>query len=90
MGDYRDILYEVEAGAATITINRPEVMNAFRAQTVEEMIHAFTRAGADRNVGVIVLTGAGSRAFCTGGDQSAHGEGDGDGYGWRGLSCVPV
>lgn len=90
MGDYRDILYEVEAGAATITINRPDVMNAFRAQTVEEMIHAFTRAGADRNVGVIVLTGAGSRAFCTGGDQSAHGEGDGDGYGGRGVIGVPV
>lgn len=85
---YEDILYEVEAGAATVTINRPQVMNAFRAQTIEEMIDAFTRAGADRAVGVIVLTGAGGRAFCTGGDQSAHGEGDS--YGGRGVIGVPV
>ncbi len=88
--DYVDILYEVENGAATITINRPEVMNAFRVQTVEEMIHAFTRAGADPAVGVIVLTGAGSRAFCTGGDQGSHSEGTGDSYGGRGAIGIPV
>lgn len=88
--EYVDILYEVENGAATITINRPQVMNAFRVQTVEEMIHAFTRAGADPAVGVIVLTGAGARAFCTGGDQGSHAEGSGDGYGGRGAIGIPV
>ncbi len=69
---YEDILFEAKDGVATITINRPEVYNAFRAQTCEEMINAFKRAGWDQAVGVIVLTGAGERAFCTGGDLSAH------------------
>ena len=69
---YEDILYDIENGIATITINRPEKYNAFRAQTCEELIDAFQRAGWNRSVGVIVLTGAGDRAFCTGGDQSAH------------------
>lgn len=86
--DYQDILYEerpFETGTvATITINRPDRMNAFRAQTCEEIIHAFNRAGWNREVGVIVLTGAGTRAFCTGGDQSAH-EGQYDGRGVIGL-----
>lgn len=90
MERYEDILYEVTDGAATITINRPEVMNAFRVQTVEELIDAFKRAGADHEVGVIVLTGAGTRAFCTGGDQSAHhGSTSGD-YGGRGAIGIPV
>ena len=66
---YEDILYEVKDGVATITINRPEKMNAFRGQTCEELIHAFNKAGWDKKIGVIVLTGAGSKAFCTGGDQ---------------------
>ena len=87
---YNDILYEIDNGAAVITINRPEVMNAFRVQTVEEMIDAFGRAAADPGVGVIVLTGAGGRAFCTGGDQGAHGEGSGDSYGGRGAIGIPV
>lgn len=70
--DFEDVLYEVTDGVARITINRPKVLNAFRGQTVEELIHAFMRAGWDRSIGVIVLAGAGDRAFCTGGDQSSH------------------
>ena len=57
---YEDILYEVKDGVATITINRPEKMNAFRGQTCEELIKAFNKAGWDKSIGVIVLTGAGS------------------------------
>ena len=83
---YTDILYEVSAATATITINRPEKYNAFRPETVEELIDAFKRAGSDRGVAVIVLTGAGDKAFCTGGDQSDH-EG---GYGGRGTIGLPV
>ncbi len=81
---YEDILFEVADGVATITINRPQVMNAFRGRTCDELIHAFNRAGWDKSVGVIVLTGAGDRAFCTGGDQSAH-AGNYDGRGTIGL-----
>lgn len=85
MIDYTDILYEVRPeGVARITINRPDRMNAFRGQTVEELIHAFQRAGWDKTIGVIVLTGAGDRAFCTGGDQSNH-DGQYDGRGTIGL-----
>ncbi len=65
---YEDILYEVVDGVARITINRPHVMNAFDGDTIAELIDAFTRAGEDRSVGVIVLTGAGERAFSAGGD----------------------
>lgn len=82
--DYTDILYDVREGVATITINRPDKMNAFRGQTCEEMIHAFNSAGWDKSIGVIVLAGAGERAFCTGGDQSAH-DGQYDGRGTIGL-----
>lgn len=81
---YEDILYDVRDGVAHITINRPEKMNAFRGRTCEELIDAFNRAGWDKAVGVIVLGGAGDRAFCTGGDQSAH-EGQYDGRGMIGL-----
>ena len=63
---YEDILYEVRNGAAWITINRPEKMNAFRGQTCEELIHAFNKAGFNRDIGVNVLAGAGEKAFCTG------------------------
>jgi 2-ketocyclohexanecarboxyl-CoA hydrolase len=84
MKNYQDILYDVRNGAAWITINRPDRMNAFRGITCEELIHAINRAGYDRDVGVIVLAGAGERAFCTGGDQSAH-EGQYDGRGTIGL-----
>ena len=81
---YEDILYHAENGVATITINRPQKFNAFRGQTCEELIRAFHRAGWDRDIGVIVLTGAGEKAFCTGGDQGAH-EGSYDGRGMIGL-----
>jgi 2-ketocyclohexanecarboxyl-CoA hydrolase len=67
--DLCDLRYEVDRGLAWITINRPERMNAFRARTVDELIWAFKAAWADREVGVLCLTGAGDRAFCAGGDQ---------------------
>ncbi|MCB2040029.1 MAG: 2-ketocyclohexanecarboxyl-CoA hydrolase [Rhodoferax sp.] len=82
--DYQDILYDIQDGACWITINRPERMNAFRGQTCDELIHALQRAASDRKVGVIVLAGAGDKAFCTGGDQSAH-AGQYDGRGTIGL-----
>lgn len=82
--EYSDILYSAEDGVATITINREEKYNAFRGKTCNELIQALNDAGWDRSVGVIVLTGAGSRAFCTGGDQSSH-EGGYDGRGTIGL-----
>src|SRR4249920_2492711 len=81
---YQDILYEVRRRAAWITINRPKVYNAFRGRTVEELIAAFQQAANDKEVASVVLTGAGDRAFCTGGDQSAH-EGNYDGRGVVGL-----
>jgi 2-ketocyclohexanecarboxyl-CoA hydrolase len=81
---YDDILYELRDGAAWITINRAEKMNAFRGRTCDELIDALQHAGSDRKVGVIVLAGAGEKAFCTGGDQSAH-EGQYDGRGTIGL-----
>jgi naphthoate synthase len=64
-----DVAYEVERGLAWITINRPERYNAFRAHTVDELIACFKAAWADASVGVVVLTGAGDKAFCAGGDQ---------------------
>ena len=77
-GEYGDILYETLAeGIAKITINRPEVRNAFRPKTVREMSDAFERARRDPRVGVIILTGAGDKAFCSGGDQRIRGD---DGY----------
>ncbi len=74
---FEDILYEKDDGIATVTINRPKVLNAFRAQTVEEMLEVFKDAWADRSIGAVILTGAGDRAFCTGGDQSVR---EGGGY----------
>ena len=68
--EYQDLLFEVRDHVATITLNRPEVYNAFRGQTCVELVKALARAGYDKNVGAIVLTGAGEKAFCTGGDQS--------------------
>ena len=81
---FEDIRYEIKDGVARITIDRPKVMNAFRAETCEELIRAFHAAGVDRAVGVVVLGGAGDRAFCTGGDQSSH-AGQYDGRGTIGL-----
>ena len=66
---YEDILYDARDGVAWITINRPEVRNAFRAKTVDELIAAFRAAWGDPEVGVVVLTGAGDKAFSAGGDQ---------------------
>jgi 2-ketocyclohexanecarboxyl-CoA hydrolase len=74
MDDLSDVRYEVEDGLAWITIDRPERMNAFRARTVDELIACLKRAWADREVGVVCLTGAGDRAFCTGGDQKQRAE----------------
>lgn len=87
---YEDILYEVRDGVARITINRPERYNAFRGQTCEELIHAFNAAGWDRSIGVIVLAGAGDKAFCTGGDQSVHGGEAGGQYDGRGTIGLPL
>src|SRR5260370_6743431 len=81
---FTDVIYEVRDRAAWIIINRPKVYNAFRGQTLEELIQAFQLAANDRKVSSIVLTGAGDKAFCTGGDQSAH-EGQNDGRGGVGL-----
>jgi 2-ketocyclohexanecarboxyl-CoA hydrolase len=89
---YHDILYDKRDGVATITINRPKVLNAFRAETVEELLEAMRDAEDDRDVGVIVLAGAGDRAFCSGGDNSARAAGAAQegGYGGRGLVGLPI
>jgi naphthoate synthase len=73
-GEYEDIRYEIAEGIAKITIDRPEVHNAFRPETVIEMADAFDRARKDGEVGVIVLTGEGPLAFCSGGDQRVRGD----------------
>lgn len=73
-GDYEDIRYHTLDGIAKITINRPQVRNAFRPQTVREMSQAFLAAQADTSVGVIILTGEGDKAFCSGGDQKIRGD----------------
>ena len=74
MQELTDVTYETDNGLAWITINRPDRMNAFRARTIDELIHCFTSAWADPEVGVVCLTGAGERAFCTGGDQKQRAE----------------
>ena len=71
---FTDILYEKAEGIAKITINRPDVRNAFRPQTVREMIQAFEDVREDPEVGVAILTGAGTEAFCSGGDQRVRGK----------------
>ena len=70
--DLEDIIYEEQNGVATITINRPKLYNAFRPRTLLEMLECFYMAGWNKDIGAIVLTGAGDKAFCTGGDQSEH------------------
>ncbi|PIP37213.1 MAG: 1,4-dihydroxy-2-naphthoyl-CoA synthase [Desulfobacterales bacterium CG23_combo_of_CG06-09_8_20_14_all_51_8] len=72
---FTEILYEKKDGVARITINRPEKHNACTSVTIFELTQAFTDAWVDRSVGVVVLTGAGDKAFCTGGDQSLRAEG---------------
>jgi naphthoate synthase len=75
--EYADIIYETAEGIAKITINRPEVRNAFRPATLFELSRAFDIARDDPEIGVIILTGAGDKAFCSGGDQRVRGD---DGY----------
>ena len=77
LASYHDIKYEKSGGIAKITINRPEVRNAFRPQTLFELSDAFNKARDDTSVGVIILTGEGDQAFCSGGDQRIRGN---DGY----------
>jgi naphthoate synthase len=76
-GSYTDIIYETAEGIAKISINRPEVRNAFRPTTLFELSGAFSAARDDPSIGVIILTGAGNKAFCSGGDQRIRGD---DGY----------
>ena len=76
-GDFEDILYDTSGGIAKITINRPEVRNAFRPKTLFELSDAFNVARDDPSIGVIIFTGAGDEAFCSGGDQRVRGD---DGY----------
>ena len=81
---YSDILYESAGGVAKVTINRPHVRNAFRPQTVSELSDAFSRARENPDIGVVILTGAGEKAFCSGGDQKVRGDG-----GYLGEDGVP-
>ena len=81
---YNDILYSKAEGIARISINRPEVHNAFRPETVFELLDAFSRAREDAEVGVVLFTGEGGRAFCSGGDQRVRGHG-----GYVGEDSVP-
>jgi len=73
-GEYTDIRYHKMPGIAKITINRPQIHNAFRPLTIQEMILALEDARYDSEIGVIILTGEGERAFCSGGDQSIRGD----------------
>lgn len=72
--DFTDIRYQVAEGVATITINRPDRYNALRGRTVDELLAAFKSAWVDNKVGAVILTGAGEKAFCTGGDQKERAE----------------
>lgn len=82
--DYTDIIFEKVNGIAKITINRPEVHNAFRPETLNELIEAFNDCREDPQVGVVILTGQGDQAFCSGGDQRVRGQG-----GYVGSDGVP-
>ena len=73
-GDYEDIRYETGGGIAKVTIARPDVLNAFRPQTLIEVSQAMELAREDSGVGIVVLTGEGERAFCSGGDQTVRGD----------------
>lgn len=82
---FQDLVFTKAGGVATITINRPEVLNAFRSLTADELVAALQDAGRDPAIGVIVLTGAGDRAFCVGGDFKERTPG-----GYRGASWVDI
>jgi len=89
VGAYTDIRYETLDRIAKITINRPAVRNAFRPETVSEMSQAFRAAQADPSVGVLILTGEGDKAFCSGGDQKVRGHaGYQDSAGREGLNVL--
>lgn len=94
--NFTDILYEhgdgEQSGIAKITINRPQVRNAFRPETVEELMQAFHHAHHDAAIGVIILTGAGELAFCSGGDQKVRGEDGGykDSHGVNHLNVLEL
>lgn len=91
LGGFTDIIFEKAEGMAKITINRPEVRNAFRPQTVTELMQVFEEARNDSEVGVIILTGAGDKAFCSGGDQRIRGEaGYKDEYGVDRLNVLDL
>ncbi|MBU0741128.1 1,4-dihydroxy-2-naphthoyl-CoA synthase [bacterium] len=72
--DFEDVRYEKAEGIARVTIDRPHVRNAFRPRTISEMIAAFNDARDDSRIGVVILTGMGEKAFCSGGDQSIRGD----------------
>ena len=81
---YKEILFTHYNGIARISINRPEVHNAFTPHTVQEMIDAMNICREDTNIGVVILTGEGGKAFCSGGDQSVRGHG-----GYIGQDTIP-
>lgn len=87
--DFTDILYHKADGIVTVTINRPEVLNAFRRKTVVELLEAFRDAEEDPAVGVVILTGAGERAFCAGGDATEWGPSGYAGASWAGIG-LPI
>lgn len=90
--EFQDILYEQAEGIAKITINRPEVRNAFRPETVRELSRAFGHAHQDPQVGCVILTGAGDKAFCSGGDQRVRGDDGGykDAEGVQSLNVLDL
>ena len=83
-GRYEDVIYEKGGGIARVTINRPEVHNAFRPKTIQELQHAFSDARDDGQIGVVILRGEGGKAFCSGGDQRVRGDG-----GYVGADGIP-
>jgi naphthoate synthase len=82
--EYTDVIFEKAEGIGKITINRPEVRNAFRPETLDQLIDAFNRCRDDQQIGVVILTGSGDKAFCSGGDQRVRGFG-----GYVGADGVP-
>lgn len=82
--EYTDVIFEKAEGIGKITINRPEVRNAFRPETLDQLIDAFNRCREDQQIGVVILTGSGDKAFCSGGDQRVRGFG-----GYVGADGVP-
>lgn len=81
--EFKEIIYEKRGGVAKVTINRPARFNAFTALTIQEMVYAFQDSWADKSIGVVVLTGSGDKAFCTGGDLQTKDE---SGYGQEGAT----